>query len=571
LKIGDTKIETLEDVRAAFSALPHGSRVPVHFVTLGDVDREQVAVVTVDQIFFPTQICRRDDKSGRWPCNKEEIASNKQRGDLKPASSSTVSKNQRVELLPAPNKSLSPLAASIVEVGFRIPYRVDGVVGDNFLGAGVVLDAKKGLVVTDRDTVPVLLGDAEITVGGSLRIPATVRFVHPLHNFSIIQYDPRLLGGTKLRSAKLRSQPPKIGESLWLMGLTPKGQLVARRSDVTKMDELGLSRQSPPRFREQNIQLATLDDTLPTIGGVLADKRGQVAAFWFSFLTGRRSEMAGLPTSYVKESLAMLGKGDDIKIHNLGAELEFVALHQARERGLSAGWSRRFEKAGVRNIPSISRLAEGVPASALLQEGDLILQANGKLCTKLKIIEAASKKASLALTLLRDGKILKIKAATMGLSAKGTTRFLLFAGLLLQTPHWPLAADWGQALEGAYVSYMWNGSPASRYGLRPTRRIVAVDGAPISSLDDFLESVKSKTERSVVRIETRDLRGSTEVSTLLLDLENWPTTELRYEHGRWSRKELSAPVPSAPPPAAPAPSPQDQSKLEASSSGGEAP
>ena len=61
---------------------------------------------------------------------------------------------------------------------------------------------ERGLVVMDRNTVPVSLGDVRLTFGGALEIPGKVEFVHPLHNLAVVSYDPKLIGTTPVRSAQ---------------------------------------------------------------------------------------------------------------------------------------------------------------------------------------------------------------------------------------------------------------------------------------------------------------------------------------------------------------------------------
>ena len=51
--------------------------------------------------------------------------------------------------------TLTKVTPSLVRVYFDIPYQIDGVVGLKYVGAGVVVDAKLGLVLVDRNTVPV--------------------------------------------------------------------------------------------------------------------------------------------------------------------------------------------------------------------------------------------------------------------------------------------------------------------------------------------------------------------------------------------------------------------------------
>jgi S1-C subfamily serine protease len=92
---------------------------------------------------------------------------------------------------------------------------------------------------------------------------------------------------------------------------------------------------------------------------------------------------------------------------------------------------------------------------------------------------------------------------------------------------------------GVYVSRFWYGSPANRYGLRATRRILEIDGKPTPNLDAFLEAVSSKRDRGSVRIKAVDLDGAIEVTTLKLDLEFWPTYELVRDADGWHRRPVA--------------------------------
>jgi hypothetical protein len=83
---------------------------------------------------------------------------------------------------------------SLVTVKFSVPYMVSGVTSSSYVGVGVVIDAAKGLVICDRNTIPITLGDVKLCVAGSIHINATIVFLHPIHNFAVVQYDPLLLG-----------------------------------------------------------------------------------------------------------------------------------------------------------------------------------------------------------------------------------------------------------------------------------------------------------------------------------------------------------------------------------------
>ena len=63
-------------------------------------------------------------------------------------------------------------------------------------GNGIIVHSSSelGLVVVDRSTASVNIGNIMLSFGGyPAELPARVRFLHPLHNFAILSYDPSQL------------------------------------------------------------------------------------------------------------------------------------------------------------------------------------------------------------------------------------------------------------------------------------------------------------------------------------------------------------------------------------------
>lgn len=63
-------------------------------------------------------------------------------------------------------------------------------------GNGVVVHQSDalGLVVADRNTVAIGAGDVRLTFGAApAEVDAAIRFLHPLHNFALLSYDPAQL------------------------------------------------------------------------------------------------------------------------------------------------------------------------------------------------------------------------------------------------------------------------------------------------------------------------------------------------------------------------------------------
>jgi S1-C subfamily serine protease len=372
-------------------------------------------------------------------------------------------------------------------------------------------------------------------------VPARSVYLHPGHNLSVLAYDPALLGDTPVRSAELETRSLAPGDEVHLVALTPSQQLVTETTRVSRVEMPSVPLPSPPRFRETNVELVTVTSTTPNVGGVLTDGKGRVLALWASFSTQQRrrptSFLAGLPSEVATEVVAPLAAGRKPGWRSPDAELELVPLAEARNRGLSEQGAQRLETHDPerRRVLAVRRVVAGTEAARRLRVGDLVLGVNGAPVTRPRELERAVQEGVPRLHLLRDGRELELDVPTSPLDGAGTERAVVFAGALLQAPHRPLAAQWGIPLEGVYVAWSWLGSPAHRYGLRSTHRILEVDGFPTRDLDAFLARVRGRADRDPVRLETVDLEGRVSVRTLKLDLQHWPQLELRRRTAGWER------------------------------------
>jgi len=526
-------VPTLEDFERVVSGIPEGDRAPLRYLLLRNPRNRSVAVIRMSRKWFGMQHCRRDDQTGSWPC----VASSE-------APPGTLPEPATARMIAEGDRPLEILAPSLVLVRYDIPYLLDGVHGDSFEGTGLVIDAERGLVVVDRETVPIALGDLRLTFGRSVEVPGEVVYLHPEHNLAVIRYDPALLGDTPVRNAELRSKYLSIGDEVWLVGLTQRQRVVSRKTAISRRRPLSLPLTHSPRFREKNIDLLSLEDATSTLGGVLADKKGRVLALWASFSEGSgkgaNSFFAGIPVDRVIEIAEPLRLGRDVGWRSLAVELQPLNLADARHRGLTDEQAERIEKHDPqeRNVLTVVRLTASTPAAELVKEGDLLLTIDGDPVTRFAEVERASQAESVHLSVLRNGQELEFDVATEALGGSGTERALLWAGTLLQKPHRAVAAQRFLPREGVYVARFRYGSPADRYGVRETLRIVAVDGKPTPDLDAFTEAVATKPHRGSVRLEAVTLDGRVEIITLRQDLEYWPIYELVREPEGWVRRRL---------------------------------
>jgi S1-C subfamily serine protease len=527
--VNSRPVANLADFRTGIEQLGDGDRATLRYTTIDDPNGSQLRSFRMDRRWFPAQQCRRDDTRGLWPCSA-----------LPPGPPSKAVPAASTAFPATQDPLVSRLQPSLVFLNFDMPYAISGITERNYHGTGVIVDAERGLVVTDRNTVPVSLGDVRITLAGAMEVPGRVVFVHPLHNLAVVAYDPATIGKTAVRAARLATQPLRAGSPINVVGLDASGEVKSRATAITSVDPLQLPLSRTMQFRDTNVEVAQLLNPPGDFDGVLANKDGEVLGLWSSFVFegGREPSQAnrGVPIDLVAEML------DHVRgarpLHTLDVELALQPMSSARRLGLSPAWAQRLEQANPeRNqVMSVARITGGSPAARLLQQGDLLLAVNGKPMTRFRDVErAVAAQDSVSVTVWRGESEQTLTIPTVALDGTDVDRVVQWAGATLQAPHRPMSAQRGITPEGVYVAYFAYGSPATRSRLFPGRRIVEVDGQPTPDLDSFLRVVAGRPDRSSVRLRTLTWNNSPEVITLKLDRHYWPTYEVRHTDNGWVR------------------------------------
>ncbi|RLN06776.1 hypothetical protein BBI17_002126 [Phytophthora kernoviae] len=539
---------TLDDFARVMATLPNGFRTVLRYFMIRDRHRIRTAFIMMDRLWFPMQMCTRNDGDGLW--------------HAKPyAQDSTDSKlldtvNGNPTFAPAPLSFPGGSALgkktllSLVMVSFDIPYMIDGISSSTYHGMGVVVDAEQGFVLVDQNTVPIALGDVLITIAATVEVPAKVVFVHPVHNFSIVQYDPKALGAaaSHIGSVVLAEKPLEVGETADYIGLSSNWTVVTMKSVVTKLDRLVLRDFQPPRYKACNVEVLHFDRITKSVGGVFINDEGAVNALWLSFSyqdnAGRKEVFRGLPASIVRSTIDELSASRiPASVNILPAQLLTYSLSKARSGlGLSDAWIQKLEACyeDKRQVLGIKRCAAGTDCATKFESGDLLLAIDGQVVVRdVDVERAADGKTELTALVVRNQQEMEVVVRTSQLSAMGTDRVIVWCGLVIQSPHYAVASL-GYIPEeggGVYCSRWCYGSPAHKYGMRATIWLVEVNGEPTHTLDAFLRVVERLGNRESVRLKTISINTKPKVFTLKTDYHYWPTVELHRDELDWKYVE----------------------------------
>ncbi|XP_057433604.1 protease Do-like 7 isoform X2 [Lotus japonicus] len=462
---------------------------------------------------------------------------------------------------------------------------LDGVHSQHFFGTGVIIyhSHDMGLAAVDKNTVAISSSDVMLSFAAfPVEIPGEVVFLHPVHNYALISYDPSALGpvgASVVRAAKLHPEPAlRRGDSVYLVGLSRSLQATSRISVVTNpCAALNIGSADSPRYRATNMEVIELDtDFGSTFSGVLTDEQGRVRAIWGSFSTqlkfgGSTSEdhqfVRGIPIyaiSQVLDKIVSGANGPPLLINGvkrpmplvriLEVELYPTLLSKARSFGLSDDWIQALVKKDPirRQVLRVKGCLAGSKAENLLEQGDMVLAINKEPVTCFGDIENAcqaldksdANDGKLNLTIFRQGREVELLVGTDVRDGNGTARTINWCGCVVQDPH-PAVRALGFLPEeghGVYVARWCHGSPVHRYGLYALQWIVEINGKPTPNIDAFVAVTKELEHGEFVRIRTIHLNGKPRVLTLKQDLHYWPTWELRFDPDTaiWRRKIIKA-------------------------------
>jgi pro-apoptotic serine protease NMA111 len=529
--IAGKSVAVLADFTQAVAGLPDGGHTAVRYTTLDDPRGTQTRVMRMDRRWFPARQCRRDDTTGYWPCT-----------DLAAPPPPLAEPPARTSFATTGSPVVDALAGSLVLVNFDMPFSVAGITERNYHGTGLIVDAVRGLVVVDRNTVPVAVGDVQLVFAGSVELPGRVEYVHPLHNLTVVSFDPKLLNGTPIRTARFDARELRPGEAVTVVGLGPDSRLRSQSTLVASLEPVTFPLSRTLQFRDANLEVVSLVNPPTEFDGVIAGARGEVRALWSSFSAEDGRELVQFNRGITAELVAEVLEAARSRrpLYSLEAEFTIVSLAAARQLGVPDEWLRRMEahSPARRQVLAVARVVAGSPAVGVLREGDLLLAIDGKPVNRFREVERASQAPQVSLTVVRDGAEETLAVTTAALRGSDIDRLMVWAGAVLHAPHRAMAQQRGIPPEGVFVAYFSYGSPATRYQLFAGRRIVEVDGRPTPDLDAFIAAVQGRADRAALRLQTITWNGSTEVITLKLDKHYWPAYELVRTPAGWERHEL---------------------------------
>ena len=348
-------------------------------------------------------------------------------------------------------------------------------------GSGVIVDAKKGYVITNHHVVD---GATEITIRLRDRREFTAEIIGSDEgtDIALLKIEADNLTDVPIGD----SQSMRVGDYVIAVG-NPFGLTDTVTTGI--ISALGRSRLNIEGWEDFIQTDASINPG--NSGGALVNLRGELIGINTAILGPNGGNVGigfAVPTTMVKAVMAQLIEYGEVRRGQIGIVIGDLTPELAKSLGVE-------ETQGA----VISRVQPGSPAEeAGLKTGDLViefndsaLQGSNDLRNRVGLLTIGT---AVELIVVRDGKERNIKV-TIGKPAQQAVDRIedrpSIAGAGFSN------TDPGDPVQGVAVSSVERGSPAYQVGLRTGDVIVSVNRKDISDVEDFTEALSENRQAAL--------------------------------------------------------------------------
>lgn len=370
------------------------------------------------------------------------------------------------------------------------------------VGSGVIIDAARGLVVTNHHVIADTKQIA-VTLRDGRTLDAKLVGSDPATDLAVLQVPPKRLSELPFAD----SDALRVGDFVVAIG-NPfgLGQTVTS-GIVSALGRGGLGFGNYENFIQTDAAINSGNS-----GGALVNLRGELIGINSQIVSRGGGGSIGIgfaiPTNMVRDIVAQLVEHGAVRRGLLGVASQDLTVELARAFGLSA------QRGGA----LIVEIQPASPAeSAGLQPGDIVIRVNERpirrsqeLTNALGVLRVGD---AVSLDILRDGRERTIstkiveRASPQAIAAASLEQRLSGARFADFSRAQPQSTD----DEGVIVLGVEPGSAAWRYGLRKGDIVVAVNRNPVRNLAQFKQAVSS----SGPALMLKTLRGRGSVFILI--------------------------------------------------------
>tara|TARA_R110002096_G_scaffold64920_3_gene158054 strand:- start:42001 stop:44799 length:2799 start_codon:yes stop_codon:yes gene_type:complete len=444
------------------------------------------------------------------------------------------------------NATLERISSAVVSIRVDATRAFDTEWNTSSQATGFVVDAKRGIILTNRHVVtpgPVI---AEAIFRNNEEVTLTPIYRDPVHDFGFYRFDPAELRYIDPVELPLVPDGAGVGKEIRVIGNDAGEQLSILAGTIARLD-----RRAPVYGRGKYNDFNTFyyQAASGTSGGSsgspVVDIDGQVVALNAGANNSAASSFF-LPLDRVDRALREIQAGNPVTRGTLQTTFQSKTYDELSRLGLTAE-SERLARA--RNPQQTSMLTVGhvipeSPAYGKLKSGDILIRVNGELVTEFVPLESVLDThvgKQIELTIERGGRSIEHSILVDDLHAITPDEYIEFGDAIVNRLSYQQARHYNRKVEGVYVANA--GYVLSRAAIPRGAVIYEMNGVPIADLDDFEAALNALAdgERATVRYINMENSTNSTVRVLEMDRVWFPAQRCERNDGPegWLCRELA--------------------------------
>jgi S1-C subfamily serine protease len=445
------------------------------------------------------------------------------------------------------DRTLERIASGVVSIRIDSTRAFDTERNQSSQATGFVVDAERGLILTNRHVVTPGPVRAQAVFLNQEEIELVPVYRDPVHDFGFFRYDPADLQFMKPTELALVPEAAQIGRDIRVVGNDAGEQLSILAGTIARLD-----RQAPNYGRGNYNDFNTfyLQAASGTSGGSsgspVVDIEGRVVAL----NAGAASQAASsffLPLDRIAVALEEIQSGETVPRGTLQTEFVHKPFAELRRLGLSRETEARVRQASERQTGMLV-VEQVIPQSAAaskLEPGDILLEVNGELVVGFVPLAAmldSNVGRELEIVVERGGERIANRLAVDDLHAITPAEFIEYGDGVFHKLSYQQARHFYRPVSGVYVA-----NPGYVFGKAAIPRgsiVTGMGGETLEDLDDLQRVLESLPDdrQFPVRFVTFD-EPQTERQRLVTNERSWfPAQRCRRDDGNgvWPCQPLAA-------------------------------
>ena len=442
--------------------------------------------------------------------------------------------------------TLERISSGVVSIRIDSTRAFDTEWNASSQATGFVVDAERGIILTNRHVVtpgPVI---AEAVFRNNEEVRLTPIYRDPVHDFGFFRYDPAALKYITPAELPLVPGAAGIGNEIRVIGNDAGEQLSILAGTIARLD-----RQAPVygRGKYNDFNTFYFQAASGTSGGSsgspVVNIDGEVVALNAGAANSAASSFF-LPLDRIDRALQELRAGDEVSRGTLQTTFQSKPFDELKRLGLTAESEReaRSKDSERTSMLTVEQVIPDSPAGSKLAPGDILIRINGALTTDFVPLEAVLDShvgQEIEIEIERGGRQLIHTVRVDDLHSITPDEFLEFGDGTVNTLSYQQARHYNRKPSGVYVAnpgYLLSKSAIPRGAV-----ILEMDGKPVNDLDDF-EAALAKLadgERTNVRYVNMENPQNSVVRSLEMDRVWFPAQRCARDDatGLWPCRKLA--------------------------------